>query len=149
MYLYDEEDYKVHRNWFKPITVYKLLHREDKFKSLSPFQGYTFNHYEQYWAKLESLKTIQKHRVKREEDFEEFFDLGFVYKGFHSFLSIEDAKNYRRERPWPCAYGNSYPMVHECIIPPFSKYYLGWESPHNKTRQHIVSNRIIINGVII
>jgi hypothetical protein len=145
LYLHDPEDYKIHRNWFKPITVYKIMYFDGKFSSISPFQQHKYNHFEQYWSKLESVKTVKKLRAKREADFEEFFDLGTVNAGFHSFLTLTDAKDYRRDRTW--FYGT--PSIHECEIPSFSKYYLGWESPHEKKRQHIVSNRIIVKGAVI
>lgn len=123
MCLYVQTQYPKARTAKRSITVYKVLFPQGETAAVSPFQYYHYT-----VGGLHSIPAARWAEQKRETRLS-----GAVHNGFHSFSTLEKARDdvrgwNRDERR--CA-------IYKCSIPKGAQYFLGQGNER-------CSNRIVI-----
>lgn len=123
------------------MTVYKLMEIGNAKSAKAPYRGtmYTLGKLTRS-NKFEKLDDIIEYNVTS-------FSGNYVSYGIHAFTKAEDAEAHANAH---FAIGNGHMGIYECVIPRFSKYYLGWECPYEaeNDRRHIVSDKLRIIKLI-
>lgn len=102
------------------IVCYKKL----SWNLVSPYENYQY-----IFNKLNKSYLRKIYDIKLNKSYYKNFILIFIYKGFHTFSTLNSAKDYDI---W------CYSYIYKCIIPKGSLFY------YDNVNKQYVSNRVIV-----
>ena len=140
MYIPTNQPLEFHRNWFKPLTVYKIFRPVSGKEARSPFLNKMYNLGETYRNNMQSVYDIKLRTHPLDTSYQ-------IYMGFHSCATLDDANEYLYTLQNGFTHSRALSRslrIYECKIPMFSKFMLGFERPLGQKSRHVVSNAITV-----